>query len=168
MTTAAIRRDQLVRAYIDAHRLAVLTIEEDAGKARVTVSVVVDWKRETCAVYFHSNVQALLDLANGIPAGLGIDDTIRLVEVGAERNRIRLTPHALLIERANGAISLIEKRLSSMKADGELRAMHQEYKDLRLHNAETGKKTPPFAAWIHGKKMEMVRAVAHAGKSSKT
>lgn len=160
MTTA--RHAQLVRAYVEAHALAALTVQVNRGSARIAVVEALDWRGSHAAIYWHRSAMDLRKIADGIPKSLDLDDTLRLIEVGAERNRIRLTPHHVLIQRADGAINLINARLSSMKAEGELRKLHQEYQDLRLRNAETGKKTPAFTVWMQSKKLEMVRAVAYA------
>lgn len=158
--TAEAREADLIRTYIDAHDLAAITVVERDGCGLIAVSTPFRWDADYAGIWWLADPSAAAALVAGIPQGLQIDDAIRLVQVGAERARIRLTDHATLIARGRGAVALVEQRLRNMQASGDMRGLNVEYQDHRLFNKEHGRGVKPYWSWLHDRKIEMVKAVA--------
>jgi hypothetical protein len=157
---AQARKDKLIRAYVDAHGCASISVRDVAGNCVVSVSAAHDWKAQAVAVWWHADADKLRAIAAGIPKALALDDVLRLVEVGGERNHLRMTPHDVMLARASTAIDLINRRLRDMQRRGDLKSINTEYQDFRLRMKETGRNAPPYQAWLEVKKLEMVKAVA--------
>lgn len=159
----AVRREQLVRAYIEQHGFAAITVADPAAGAVVAVAAEgFDWRGRFAAVWWLAHADKARALVGGIPAGLSAEDAARRIEVAAERAGIRLTPHSTMMQRAAGAVALIDQRIRGMQAKGDLKSLNAEYQDFRLRRKETGGNAPPYWRWLHAKKLEMVKAVALA------
>lgn len=150
--------DELIRLYVDAQDLVAIVV--DPNGRSVFVPKRFDWTVTYTAVWWHDSRPRLEALAAGVPAGLTPDDYERLVLVSAERQRLRLTDHRTVIDRARGAVLRVENRLADMKDRGEMRALNVEYQDARLSHKERGLKFPAFPRWLHERKKAMVIAVA--------
>ncbi len=152
------KHDQLIRAYIEAHGFAAITVAPDA-----TVDIhagSIDWLTTYAATWWLPDLDRAAALAKAALGATDADEATRRIEVAADRCGARLTAHAVMMQRAASAVQLIEDRLRAMKARGDMRALHAEYKDLRARMRETGRNAQPFYNWLHAKKIEMVRSVA--------
>lgn len=159
--SAQARADQLVHSYINEHGLAALTLRAgEDGAPIITATAAFDWKWPHDAVWWHADINRLRDVAEAAARAADVDDAARILQLTAERAGLRLTPHATMLERARGAVTLVEKRLRDMQAKGDMRSINIEYQDFRLRMKETGRNAPPFWSWMHEKKLAMVKAVA--------
>jgi hypothetical protein len=162
--TAAMRREQMIRVYVDEHGFAVIVV---TAKGRLDVQTSFDWRDDHRAIWWLADEVRARELVAGIPADGDPDDTIRLVLLGAERSRVKLTDHATLLARAAGAIDLVESRLVDLQGSGGLKALNTEYQDRRLYEKEQGRNFEPYQPWLHRKKIEMVKAVARTAAGRK-
>lgn len=159
----AARREQLAQAYVEQHGFAAITVADSTAGAVVAVAADgFDWAGRFAAIWWMADAGKAHALTADVPAGLSAEDAARRVEVAAERAGIRLTAHSTMMQRAAGAVVLIEQRIRGMQAKGDLKSLNVEYQDYRLRRKETGGNAPPYWRWLHTKKLEMVKAVALA------
>lgn len=154
------RQADLIRVYIEAHELTPIAIADVAGAAAVFVGSKVEWSEPFEAIWWVPDADQAARLVADVPERVDPDTAIRKILLTAERIRLRLTDHATLVDRARGAVALIDQRLAAMQKNGAMRAINEEYQDHRLFNKERGRGVKPFWSWMHDRKIEMVRAVA--------
>jgi hypothetical protein len=73
----------------------------------------------------------------------------------ADRGGVGLTPHAVAIDRALGAVAAVNDTIDKMGSTGELKAFNRVFKDARKVDP-----TIRYFDYIHARKAAMLEALA--------
>lgn len=84
------------------------------------------------------------------------------VAAAAKRRNVALYADADILADAEAVIARVHAEFERFRGTGELKAINQSYRHLRLEALERGEKLPPYAQWLNKYRLNLVRQLAAA------
>lgn len=100
------------------------------------------------------------DCADRIPTT--IQGVAAAVEAAAKRNNVALYADKDIFADAKAVTARVDAEFARFRDTGELRAINQSYRRLRLEASARGEKMPPYAQWLNKYRINLVRELAAA------
>jgi hypothetical protein len=163
--------DALIAAYRDGLALAAVAVIGGSKGIRIAVlhdgevrggeSVIARWWCRCTAeaeCVADSAARSLRRLKEQSP-----DDRLRAAEAvirAARRLAVTLRTDADLVEEATHAIARLDQEIEKQKQLGSLKSINQSYRRYRLEATSRGERVLPYAKWMDGYKVKLIREIA--------
>jgi hypothetical protein len=154
--------DRLLQACIDEFGLAAVHVARDPPRISSTANIDQLIKLAPAAAWWVSAAEAsaLAAASRRRAANQTGVTAIECVTVTASERAVTLTPHSMVLQRAQNLIGRVNKIFEQMKSAGELRTINASYRLKRERNAKRGRATPPFSQFVERYKRDILARVA--------
>lgn len=102
---------------------------------------------------------------DGVRVPRTLSELVRAIESVAERSRIVLTPHRIVMERAAALARTVERVFVELRTSGQLAAFNAAYKRYRASAEANGEKVLPY--WKASERLQRVTIQALAASPSR-
>jgi hypothetical protein len=142
----------------DSVRIAMLA---DDSELRSGEFIVARWwcRRAAEAEYVADGAaRALRRLRNKSPnaSGHACDSVVRV----AQKLGVAMQTDADTVVEAERAIARLDAEIARQKQTGGLKSVNQSYRQYRLEATSRGERVLPYAKWMNGYKVKLIREIA--------